>query len=340
MYFRIAILTTTAVALAACTSGGEGQVPINVAAVVPPPPVPPTPPPPPPPTPPPPAGANGLESVDPFVVLGIGYRSTAGGGPFGDGRHGPLAANPVEAVEFRYLPSDGGYEVLLPGFAAGRLRLLSYNGSYDASGWQSVTGSYHGVTRGATAELQDVGVNLQRPAGPLNPDEKLRYTSWGNWKTQDPVELGDTDVSGFFAYGIPTAAGDVPLSGSATYRANVIGETSVLPGQFRQIAVSGSAELRFDFASGTLAGSMNASVCPWDCVELGRYEFRDTRYARGATSFSGKFAVPNSTGDSFFEGNFTGPGAVELLARFQAPIFLPELKEWATMHGIWVGKRD
>lgn len=321
--------------LAGCSSSGGGTT-----GVVPTPPPPaPTPPPPPPP---PPPGANGLTSSVPFVVEGVGYRAKLVSGPLQDVLDGPPAADPAERVQFRYVEADGTYEILLPGFDPGRLQVRGYGGTYGPGGWQKVTTSNHEVSRGTTAEFQNLGVTLRRPAGPLNPDETLRYTSWGSWtgSTAQSPAVGDTVASGYFAYGVPTAIGDVPLSGSASYRATVVGETSVMPTRPWQEQVSGTAELRFDFGAGTLAGSMNASVCPWDCLDLGRYEFRDTLYARGATGFSGKFTVPNSAADSFFEGHFTGPAASELLARFQAPFQHPETKEWATMHGVWVGKRD
>lgn len=333
-----------ALALAACSSGSGGQ--LAIAPVPPPPaaaqPTPPAPVPPAPTPPPPPPGPNGLQSADPFAVLGIGYRSLVVSGPFEDRREGPPAADPTETIEFRQIPGSDRYEILLPGFERGQLAVIAYNGSFDSNGWQTVSGSYNNVTRGGTAALQDVAVTLRRPAGPLNPEEQLRYTSWGQWSTWNdrPLVAGDTVVSGQFAYGIPTAAGDIPLTGSASYRADVIGETSVIPDRGWQEPVLGTAELRFDFGAGTLSGAMNASVCPWECVDVGRYAFRDTVYARGATTFSGKFAVPAASEGGFFEGQFTGPNAAELLARFQAPFKHPENGAAATMHGIWVGKRD
>ena len=46
--------------------------------------------------------------------------------------------------------------------------------------------------------------------------------------------------------------------------------------------------------------------------------------------------LPNA--DSSFEGNFTGPNAAELMARFEAP-FLVDGQQ-GTLSGAWVGKKN
>jgi hypothetical protein len=272
--------------------------------------------------------------------LGIGYSYTYRGGRPLDG---PPAADPTERVEFRQR-AGGGYDVLLPGYEPGQLRPTSYNGSYNADGWITVGSTYNKVTRGDTDETQNVEVTLQRPAGPLNPSEKLRYTSFGEWNRPSlGIDGPETGRRGNFAYGVPTAAGDVPVAGSATYRADIRGSTTVT-GTGASATwpefVTGTAELRFDFGAGTLAGHMQPEVCPWDCYALGRYEFRDTVYARGATGFSGSFEAPDAGPGGFFEGTFTGPGAAELLARFQAAFKHPETGATGNLFGVWVGKRD
>jgi hypothetical protein len=269
--------------------------------------------------------------------LGYAFSSRPGQPP-----EGPPSADPTEFIAFRQT-ADGGYEIELPGYEPGRLILQGHNGSYDASGWTSVYSSFHQVTRGSSADVQDVGVTLRRPAGPLNPSITLSYTSFGEWEatTRDEPQ---TVRYGYFAYGIPTATRDVPVTGTATYKAEVIGQTSIITsGSTAQWPdyMGGKAQLRFDFGAGTLAGHMDAILgsCFWSCVELPRYAFRDTVYARGATGFSGSFEVPATGPAGFFEGQFTGPGAAELAARFQAPFKHPDFGT-GQMYGIWVGKRD
>ena len=63
-----------------------------------------------------------------------------------------------------------------------------------------------------------------------------------------------TRSQGSFAYGIPTAAGDVPITGSASYAAEI--RATLNPGTTGAYWVTGSANLLFDFAGGTLSGSM------------------------------------------------------------------------------------
>lgn len=320
----------TAVTGCGGTNGGVSSISPPVAQA--------PPPPPPPVPPPPPAGPNGLVSNQPFLALGISQS-------YARDINGKLASTGASnaALQFSYIASENAYEILLPGFQAGRLKTLGYSGSYNNAGWLTVSGSYNTLTVGNTAAEQNVRVTLTRPPGPLNPSVTLTHTSWGGWTTDTTTAGVKTNgTRGLFIYGIPTAAGDVPITGTAAYTAHVTGSTTApYPGaDFYTDDVVGSAKLTFDFGAGTLAGSMQAAICPWDCNELARYDFTQTVYAVGRTTFSGKFLVPGSTADSYFEGAFNGPKAAELMARWMAPYQDPETKLWSTMFGIWVGKKD
>lgn len=101
--------------------------------------------------------------------------------------------------------------------------------------------------------------------------------------------------------------------------------------------------MSFDFSAGTLAGTMHPGLSDGfgGIADYGKYDFTQTVYSRGATNFSGAFIVPgipDGTSHSFFEGAFTGPGAAELLARFQAPFLYNG--QTGTMSGVWVGKKN
>lgn len=309
------LLIFVAIGLQGCGGGGVG------AAGVAPLPPPPSPPPPPPPD---PSGPHGLVHGAPFAVQGIVFNDA-----------GELDTDAV--IEFRYVEAVDRYEIRLPGAATGQLNLLGVNGSYDSNGWSHVSSSRHRVTNAP----YDIYVTLDRPVGPLSPDVRLTYTSFGSWEGFRPDESMDF---GHFAYGIPTAAGDVPLTGTASYTAEVRGVSSLfVSGPFQDILayVSGDARLQFDFAAGTLAGHMNAMLCPWDCdVSLGRYEFTETVFSKGSQTFSGKLEAPGIAGESGFLGNFTGPQAAELLARFHAPFKHPVSGETGTIFGVWAGKKD
>jgi hypothetical protein len=150
---------------------------------------------------------------------------------------------------------------------------------------------------------------------------------------------------GRFAFGLPTAAGDVPTTGSATYGAEVWGDAnSPSLGGGGSYEVTGTAKLGFDFAAGTLTGHMDAILTgTTGTFALPRYEFVQTVFSVGSTSFSGSFIVPGSTAGSAFSGQFNGPQAAELMANWNAPFADPAVPSgsmWGTMSGIWIGKKQ
>ena len=148
---------------------------------------------------------------------------------------------------------------------------------------------------------------------------------------------------GQFAFGVPTAEGDVPVTGTATFDTQVwgIGSTPDLGGG-TYYDVGGSAHLAFDFGAGDLSGYMDATLTgPYGSFAAPRYDFAETVFSVGSTTFSGSFLVPDSTADSYFTGRFTGPQAAELMGDWKAP-FVDTLSGspiWGTMTGIWIGKR-
>ena len=248
-----------------------------------------------------------MVSSAPFTVLAMSGQSPAN-------------------VQFSYHSSNNTYEISLPGFQTGNLATIGYNGSEG----QVATSTTNQVTAGSSSTLQPVFVMLPVPGSGYS---QFSYTSFGSWG----VPTGGAGSEGIFAYGIPTAAGDVPTTGSANYSADIHASASTIPG----FEVSGSTQLLFDFAGGTLSGSMHPKIADaFDgiFVDFGQYDFTQTVYSTGSTTFSGRFIVPNLPGaDSFFSGNFTGPNAAELMARFQAPY--SRSGQDGTLSGIWIGKK-
>ena len=294
--FADLLLTCLACSLAACGGGGGGGGGGNFAS-----------------TPPPPTGVLppphiGLVSSAPFAALAMEhtYSTDATGNQ-------TLLSGPSPAdLQFSYDSATGAYQIALPGFQAGRLANTAYNGSVG----QVATSTTSHVTAGSSNALQPVVVMLPVPGSQFSP---YTYTSFGDW---GETPAGDTIRSaGSFTYGIPTAAGDVPITGSASYGAEI--RATMNPGTDSAYWVGGSANLLFDFAAGTLSGSMHPEISDGFngvFVDFGIYNFTQTVYSTGSTSFSGKFIVPGLPGaDSFFDGMFTGPNASELMARFQAP---------------------
>ncbi|MEA1072979.1 hypothetical protein [Sphingomonas sp. LY160] len=319
------LLLTT---LSGC-GGGGGSAGV---ASVPAPPVGPVTPPPPPPT---FNGAIALQSPQPFATAGYATRYSAKA----DGTDARLLSGPAESdtISFRQLPGSNKYELRLPGYEAGELRPIHYNGSVCSNGTvcqPSSTGSR--VAVGSSTVLQDALVTIPVP-GSNYPGPAFTYTSLATWagSSPDPAEAGrDIRSEGVFAYGIPTLAGDVPTSGSGTYLALVEGRTTSL-GNF----IGGDATLKFDFAQGTLSGEMRPLISDgWDLHPMGTYTFTQTVFGVGSTNFSGLLSGPGGGGG--FAGQFTGPQADELLARWQAPYISPLDQTTGRMFGVWVGRRQ
>lgn len=312
-----------ALALTACGGGGGGPR----AEVIPLAPTTPTPPATPPPPPIAPAHL-GLVSAQPFAVVAMGDSYTTNAEGVGTPVDGPS----VKDVQFSYNPAANSYQISVPGFQTGTLANTGYSG---ISG-QPASSSFSQVTVGSSSTLQPLFVTLPVPGTSHNP---YTYTSFGSWDGQDGTTATGAIIheEGNFAYGIPTLAGGVPTSGSANYSAEVRG--SIGPNFY----VGGSATLQFDFAGGALSGHFDPVVYDWDMpVSLGRYDFASTIYASGSTTFSGGLSQAG-VGTGAFAGQFTGPTAEELMARWSVPVLNPLSGpmggEPGTASGVWVGTK-
>ena len=242
----------------------------------------------------------------------------------------------TDAVRISHSAVRNQYTVTLPSFAEGRLIPVAGNGTASASGWIELESTLSDVTDGSSQQLQNVGVTLDWPG-----TSEYTYTSFGSWFGSAP--MGENN--GVFAYGIPTAAGDMPVSGVARYDGDVRGRTNGEPGSGGAIGpivdVFGTVSLTFDFGAGTLSGEMRPEIATSrNPAPLGVYSFRDTLYTSGSTSFSGEFQVPGSSAPSAFSGSFNGPQGSELMANWIAPFEFPSNGGWGTMAGVWIAKKD
>lgn len=266
----------------------------------------------------------GLVSSAPFAVLAMGasYEADASGAPT-TLLSGPSSQN----VQFSYDPASNSYQITVPGFQAGTLTNTGYGGSAG----RIATSSTSQVAVGSSASLQPLFVVLPVPGSSYS---SYTYTSFGSWNGK--TGAASTSV-GTFAYGVPTALGDVPTTGSATYNATVEGST-VDPNYF----IRGTAALQFDFAAGTLAGHLDPTISSifglGEQYSLGRYDFSNTVFGVGSTSFSGKLSQSGLSGTGSFNGLFTGPSAAELMAQFTAPYVFNG--QQGSMSGVWVGKKN
>ena len=300
---RLFVIGIAAAALGGC-GGGGGGAPV---ASIPPAPVA---------TPTPTAAPFGLTTSQQFATFGVLGRSDAG-------KYNVQTADP-NAIAFSWSEAAKAYEVTVPGFAPARL-------SYSFPGNNQV--AFFGTD--ASGNRLPLAFSVLRPGiDGIN----FTYSSLVYYGT-NPDTPTDPYLWAQFAYGIPTKSGDVPVTGSAGYDAKVFGVTTSNNGY----EIIGDARLNFDFTAGSLSGYMRPRLfSDWDGVDraLGQYDFSNTVFSAGSTTFGGKLVVPNGQGDTAFQGQFTGPNAAELIAGWRAPYLDPFDNQWKSMGGVWLGKKQ
>jgi hypothetical protein len=176
-------------------------------------------------------------------------------------------------------------------------------------------------------------INIKKPQA-LDP--ALDYVTLASYYDYD---WSGAEPFGYFAFGVPTASGDVPVTGSASYQASVLGGTPDYA-----FSIAGSASLQFNFGAGTLAGQLNPILIETGSVysetALPTYSFVNTVFGVGNTSFSGGLQTSGTSELGSFNGMFMGPAAIELMARWKAPYYNPKLQIWSQMFGVLAGKKQ
>lgn len=297
--------------LCACGGGGGGGRVVS------------TPPPPTTPTPPSsPLGAwydTSTSAQFTAMATGVEHAGSASG-------HVTSTITTAEDVRIEYSVDKGSYLVTLPGMPQGRL---------DRS-----TGLGQGPFDGS-ALLNSAGDKIGEVT--LQPrTDGYTYANIASWTVQN----GAADWrAGEFVFGTPTAAGDVPTAGSASYSGIIKGETNEAyvqsDGTLNPSTITGTMLMTFDFAAGTFSGHISPVLGCWACIwdePLTPLHFTETVYSAGSTHYSGKFDTP-LVGPNSFEGVFAGPNAVETMARFQAPYEDPYTGDPYQMSGVWVAKQ-
>jgi hypothetical protein len=103
------------------------------------------------------------------------------------------------------------------------------------------------------------------------------------------------------------------------------------------IAVEGKVALNFAFVAGTLGGSMSIALSSgWGPVPVGDYNFVQTVFSPGSTTYSGRFDTSLS-GNNFFLGRFTGPNAEETIGAWAVPFTFGGGTHQAI--GAWIAKK-
>ena len=269
---------------------------------IPSPPVTPAPEPPPPPPPPPPPVPS-TANVFPGLTQSTQFAATGyeSGGSSGND------------MSVRYDASTGDYIFDLPSAEPGRFspQYPQYNG------WSGAI-----VDSSGTASTS---MTIRDPAA-----LELTYTTFARYSPTNGYA-----PSGYVAFGSATPEGAVPVTGSASYSATLSGgSTGGL------VVLGGTAALNFDFAAGTLSGSLDASLAgEWNGAGPYHFDFGNAVFSTGSTSFSGQLSSTSVDGLGSFDGRFTGPNAQELMGRWQIP-YVDWWGNGGSAIGVFVGHKQ
>jgi hypothetical protein len=293
-------------ALSACGGGGGGSAALST---------------PPPPPPPPSAAVTIFQNPSPGEYVSMGASISGPGGNL-DTYSTPTAFGAVstldaDQVQVRY-NSGGYYEIKMP--AADWDRLVHYKGLSNPT-----SANNYFQPEGVAQNLGYLVTSASRNSG-------YQYSELAGWGSAAASRWG------FVAFGVPTASGNVPVTGSASYNGVIAGSADVmipdlLYGGYVTSPISGTVALNFDFGSGTLGGSMTAMM---DTTNLGTFTFRDTVFSVGSTAYSGAFDT-SVAGQNFFLGQFTGPNAAETVGAWALPFVFGGQDHQA--FGAWIGKK-
>jgi hypothetical protein len=185
----------------------------------------------------------------------------------------PSAPTP-SAIQFRWNAAIGKYEVLAPGYA-------------DWSRLEARQDLHFGGTPYEYDVFGSAGTKLPFSMLLFAPPHRPPADGYvGNARIWE-----SSSARAYFAFGIATEPGDVPVSGTMNCS---FGEDEI-----------GEGRLTFDRAAGTVSG--------WAEPFWGggvRHELVQTSFARGATTFAATFGT-----DGVLEGRFFGPRAVNVAVR-------------------------
>ena len=278
-------------------------------------------------TPPPPAGATAVTILpDPvagqFATAGV-WTNLYSASSSADGRFEGIESDPSKQPAIRY-SSGGYYEVELPGEDFGALVHDSNIASPAPDDpFLSVTDCCG--TRSFTLDYSKSGYT---------------YSALATWSRPD-LDFAFTTDSGVVAFGSPTAAESVPVTGTASYEGVAAGLSDAktydsASNSWLLLPASGTVRLNFDFDSGSLGGQFDLSVAGgMNPLQVGTYTFAQTVFSRGSTTYSGSFATALA-GANFFNGLFTGPNAEETIGRWAVPFQLNGETHQAI--GAWMAK--
>lgn len=237
-----------------------------------------------------------------------------------DAKLADASFDPALQPKIRY-NAAGYYEVQLPG--AGYDRLIHYKGLLNPAPDNNFFQT--------SSAPQNHATFITRRATGLG----FSHSELASW----------SDVGGrigYVAFGSPTPASAVPVSGTATYRGVTSGLVDItyhdnLYGGYFFDGIDGYATLSVDFARSLLTGSLELYVPDGMNPRLvGTYSTLPISLASGTNSFSGRFDT-GQAGFNQFNGLFTGPSAQEAIGSWALPLMIDGQPRQAI--GAWIAKR-
>lgn len=201
-----------------------------------------------------------------------------------------------DQLQVRYVASSDSYEVQLP-----------HSDQWASIAFDEIPGLGLANYRGSTAYL------WVRTSPAVGYYDYSRLFEWSDLASS---------INGHEAIGMATPEGAVPVTGTANYSGQILGQTSENHSDGTDLALDGSIYLAFDFGAGSLSGNITPDLHQSYGNALGAISFQDTVYSVGSTTFSGSFDT-GVAGLNSFSGQFTGPHAEELIGNFAFPYRSP-----------------
>lgn len=258
-----------------------------------------------------PSAANalvGLNQLASFPTIGFQFRDEAG-------------ASVQTGIQVGYDAAKTSTTVTLPSYPAGYLDALGPPAS--------------GFTRSLLVPTGGIEFELLQPSA-TNPFLALGHTSVGFFTRSNKLAL-QMPVEGVLAYGVPTAAGAFPTSGTARFI--LYGRAFFIEPTEGPIITGFGGELDFDFASRILSGRFVAR----DAGGFGTSDYVTATFTGGALAADGTFAgtitVPGQQNGTF-SGRLTGPAGTELMLEWGATYSAnPSNNRYMGYYGVMAGKR-
>ena len=203
--------------------------------------------------------------------------------------------------------------------------------------WDNVSKAYEVMFPGKDwATISPMGIGGNPNYASAGSNNLLSFSGRDLYSYTGIVQTVAGDTAVREVYGIGTPASGVPVTGSASYTAQIFGTAG------KYYFDNNGGHFDFDFAAGTLAGYFDpiaSTANDQDSYELGRYDFVQTVFS-GSQKFSGNLSHDGASAGSF-SGLFTGPQAQELMGQWGLTFHDP-VAPATTLNasGLFIGKKN